>query len=104
MNNSSKGSELPQNNEAARIECEFAFKCPKTWDRLAPSIDAGIRHCSECDRDVHLALTQEDLRKHADKGHCVAVGIVVADALAKKSGFHTMVGMLRSSNDPYKET
>jgi hypothetical protein len=86
-------------NDPARIACEFAFKCPKTWDRLALTADANIRHCSECDRDVHLALTQEDLRRHADKGHCVAV---VAETSAKKPEFHTMVGMLRSSHDPLK--
>ncbi len=24
-------------NDAASISCEFAFKCPKTWERLTPT-------------------------------------------------------------------
>ena len=63
-------------NDEATIACEFAFKCPKTWGQLTPTEAEGIRHCSECDRDVHLALTEEDFRRHADGGHCVAVRVL----------------------------
>lgn len=63
-------------NEEATIACEFAFKCPKQWDRLLPTAVDGVRHCPECDRDVHLALTEEDFRRHADGGHCVAVRVL----------------------------
>lgn len=63
-------------NDEARIACEFAFKCPKQWDRLVSTATEGIRHCPECDRDVHLALTEEDFRRHADGGHCVAVRVL----------------------------
>ena len=62
-------------NDEARISCAFSFKCPKTWDRLTPTANASIRHCSECDRDVHLALTEEDFRRHAEEGQCVAVRV-----------------------------
>ncbi len=37
-----------------------------------------ITHCPECDRDVHLALTEEDFRRHADEGRCVAVRVLQA--------------------------
>lgn len=67
-------------NNEARISCEFSFKCPKTWERLSPTDIASIRHCSECDRDVHLALTEEDFRRHANGGHCVAVRVLTPDA------------------------
>ena len=66
-------------NEEARISCEFAFKCPKVWNRLAPTDNAHIRHCSACDRDVHLALSQEDFRRSAEKGLCVAVRVISTD-------------------------
>jgi hypothetical protein len=65
----------PTWNTQAKISCEFSFKCPKQWDWLDPTAIEGIRHCSECDRDVHLALTQEDVRRHAEDGHCVAVRV-----------------------------
>ncbi len=63
-------------NEQAVIECQFRFTCPKVWDNLQPTQQEGIRHCPECNRDVHLALTEEDFRRHADGGHCVAVRVL----------------------------
>ncbi len=63
-------------NEEARISCDFSFQCPKTWERLSPTDHDGIRHCPECDRDVHLALTEEVFRQHASKGLCVAVRVL----------------------------
>ncbi len=64
-------------NDPARISCEFVFKCPRTWERLAPTEQANIRHCSECNRDVHLVLSEEDFRRHGKEGHCMAVKVLV---------------------------
>lgn len=70
-------SKQPGNwNDEARIACQFAFRCPQTWDRLAATDDPGIRHCSECNGDVHLALTQVDFRRYGEEGHCVAVRVL----------------------------
>jgi len=63
-------------NEEARISCDFSFQCPKRWERLSPTDHDGIRHCSECDRDVHLALTEEVFRQYASEGLCVAVRVL----------------------------
>ena len=63
-------------NDEARIACQFTFRCPQTWDRLTPTENAGIRHCSECERDVHLALTEEDFRQYGEEGKCVAVRVL----------------------------
>ena len=66
-------------NEEARISCRFRFKCPKTWDRLQPSDVEGVRHCPECDRDVHLALTEEHFRRHSEEGLRIAVPLLHPD-------------------------
>lgn len=84
-------------NDEAKISCEFSFKCPKTWERLSPTDIASIRHCSECDRNVHLALTEEDFRRHADRGRCVAVRVVTPNASDKAKPVY-MVG---SPGAPY---
>jgi hypothetical protein len=63
-------------NDPARISCEFAFKCPKTLQRLRLTGDPNVRHCPECDRDVHLALTESDFRRHVEERHCVAVRVL----------------------------
>ena len=65
-------------NEEARIACHFSFRCQQTWDRLTPTDDAGIRHCSECDRDVYLARTQKDFQRFSKNGQCVAVRVLSA--------------------------
>jgi len=70
----------PSWNTEAKISSEFSFKCPKQWDRLQPTSLEDVRHCPECDRDVHLALTEEDFRRHADGGRCVAVRVVTTNA------------------------
>lgn len=63
-------------NEQARISCEFSFQCSKTWECLTPTDNASIRRCQECNRDVHLALTEEDFRRHAEGGYCIAVRVL----------------------------
>lgn len=63
-------------NEQVKISCSFSFQCPKTWECLSPTDNAGIRHCQECNRDVHLALSEEDFRRHAEGGYCVAVRVL----------------------------
>lgn len=74
-----ENSEAVAWNEEARISCAFAFKCPKTWNRLTPTANSGIRYCSECNREVHLALTEEDFRRHAEGKRCVAVKVLTPD-------------------------
>ncbi len=66
----------PAWNEEARISCRFKLKCPKVWRLLQPTEREGVRHCSECDRDVHLALTEENFRQHSDEGRCIAVPVL----------------------------
>jgi len=67
-------------NEEVRIACDFSFQCSKTWEYLSPTDNAGIRHCQECNRDVHLALTEEDFRRYAEGGYCVAVRVLQRNA------------------------
>lgn len=86
-------------NDEARISCKFSFKCPKTWAQLSPTDTASIRHCSACDRDVHLALTEEDFRGYADAGHCVAVRVLRQERWAENNGDVYFVGLAASA--PY---
>lgn len=67
----------PAWNEEARITCQFRFKCPQVWDRLQPTQVEGVRHCLECQRDVHLALTEEAFRLHSEQGRCIAVPVLL---------------------------
>ena len=79
-------------NEEAIIDCHLAFRCPRTWAQLTPTKVEGIRHCAECDRDVHLALTAEDFRRHGEEGQCVAVRVLQRNASAEDSEGMSVVG------------
>ena len=72
-------------NDEAVIECRLTFRCPRTWGQLTPTKTEGVRHCSECERDVRLALTAEDFRRHAEEGQCVAVRVLQRGASADDS-------------------
>ena len=71
--------------------CPLAFRCPKEWERLTPTPEAGVRYCDACTRSVYLCVTEEDLQAHAAAGHCVAFqapdseeGFWVGEPLAPK--------------------
>jgi hypothetical protein len=50
----------------------FRQVCPQKWEALAPTGDAGVRHCGQCDQQVFLCSTAEETLNHARAGHCVA--------------------------------
>ncbi len=62
---------------------------------------AGIRHCPECNRNVHLALTEEDFRRHADGGHCVAVRVLQRELSAEDRKEVYVVGNVDVPYNPY---
>jgi hypothetical protein len=66
-------------NSDKSISCEFAFKCPLRWSQFTPTEQENVRHCSECNRNVHLALSQEELNHLAVDDQCVAVRLQASD-------------------------
>lgn len=56
--------------------CEFRFKCPRTWESLSKTFDQRVRHCSECDRRVIYCKTESELKRAIIYDECVAVEIV----------------------------
>jgi hypothetical protein len=55
--------------------CPFAFRCQQTWEGLAPTDDPARRHCGDCQRDVLLCLTDDDLRRALLGNSCVAIPV-----------------------------
>ena len=51
---------------------DFAFVCPKLWDKLQPTIDEGIRFCDACRKNVYYCRTDEEFTRRARDGQCVA--------------------------------
>jgi hypothetical protein len=46
--------------------------CLKTWEGLQPTADSDVRHCAQCNEDVHFCRTDEETLRHARAGHCIA--------------------------------
>ena len=53
--------------------CEFAFKCPRAWERLGLTGKDDERHCPSCEKLVYLCVDDESFARHVEAGHCVAV-------------------------------
>ena len=67
-------SEQDDSRQAGWIpNCEFAFECPKRWQDLQATEDPHVRHCTSCERSVHLCQNQRQLEGHIAEGHCVAI-------------------------------
>jgi uncharacterized protein (TIGR02996 family) len=54
-------------------ELEFAFRCPKRWEKLQPTGDQAVRFCDACEQNVYHCDSVKQAREHAWKGHCVAI-------------------------------
>jgi hypothetical protein len=51
----------------------FSFECPRTWESLAPTDEAGARHCDSCARLVYLCRSAEEAERRARRGDCVTL-------------------------------
>lgn len=54
--------------------CTIRLKapCPRTWEGLTPTSNPRVRHCGECNQDVHFCETDTETLEHARAGHCIA--------------------------------
>jgi uncharacterized protein (TIGR02996 family) len=61
--------------DRSRIEgcVQFAYACPKQWDQLARTADPLARFCGTCQQNVYHCSSVAQARRHAARGHCVAV-------------------------------
>lgn len=55
----------------------FQFLCPKRWEALGPTAEAGVRTCEACQQNVYYCDTITSARRHAERGHCVAIDLGV---------------------------
>lgn len=55
------------------IECTFEFKCDKQWDELETQIASNIKLCNQCQKNVYLCKTQEELDYARSLGLCISI-------------------------------
>jgi hypothetical protein len=54
------------------LNCEMEFECTKNWFELTDTEQAGVKHCSTCQKNVYLCITHDELDDFAHKGECIA--------------------------------
>ena len=65
-------SQYPPEDKQEFINRELEFKCSKNWFELEPTDKAGIKHCNQCEEDVHLCINQEELDHAIKNKYCIA--------------------------------
>jgi len=82
-------------NELIR-NCKFRFQCNKAWQDLDTTSSENIRVCRACGEQVHLCVSDDELRGAMEANHCVAIRIEI-DCLAAE---HSQSGQF-SHDDKY---
>ena len=59
--------------------CPLEMVCDRKWGDLAQTAEEGVRHCTECETEVHFCHSIEELLAHARLKHCVAFNMVEDD-------------------------
>jgi hypothetical protein len=77
--------------------CSFGFKCNQKWDSLLKRKEKNIKFCHECEKEVYLIDTNEELMHAIKFNHCVAIK-VRHDEIPQIKKSHIDVGMLTSPN------
>ena len=77
--------------------CSFGFKCNQKWDGLLKRKEKNIKYCHECEKEVYLIETNEELMHAIKFNHCVAIK-VRHDEIPQSTKPHIDVGMIIPTN------
>ena len=58
-------------NDRKNEQYVFKFECAESWENLNETADENIRHCSLCEKNVHLVRNPGEFAANAEKGNCV---------------------------------
>jgi len=77
--------------------CSFGFKCNQKWSSLLKRKEKNIKYCNECEKEVYLIETNEDLAHAIKFNRCVAIKVRY-DEIPKTAKTHIDVGMVIPTN------
>jgi hypothetical protein len=77
--------------------CSFGFKCNQKWSSLLKRKEKNIKYCNECEKEVYLIKTNEELSHAIKFNHCVAIK-VRHDEIPQAKKPDITVGMLSPTN------
>jgi hypothetical protein len=57
--------------------CVFSIKCKKKWENMGSDMDdddnENIKFCSDCQKEVYLCETDEELAKNIKLNRCISI-------------------------------
>jgi len=54
--------------------CTFAFRCKADWDKMISSdLDGRVRFCLDCQKEVHLCESDQELIHNVVNNKCIAL-------------------------------
>ena len=55
--------------------CVFSIKCKKKWENMESDMDdnENIKFCSDCQKEVYLCETDEELAKNIKLNRCISI-------------------------------
>ena len=54
--------------------CTFAFRCKANWDKMTPTdSDGRIRFCLDCQKEVYLCESDQELIHNVVNNRCIAL-------------------------------
>lgn len=62
-----------ESSAAVIRNCEFRFRCDRTWGSLQATADEAVRYCAQCRHTVHYCRTPVELQAALVENRCVAV-------------------------------
>jgi len=73
--------------------CSFGLKCNQKWEDLLKRKEKNIKYCHECEKEVYLIETNEELMHAIKFNQCVAIKVRY-DEIPQTKRPNITVGML----------
>jgi uncharacterized protein (TIGR02996 family) len=64
-----------------RLAMRFHFTCPNRWETMAPTPEAGVRYCADCQKKVYFCDDAESVERHARAGDCITAPLRVTSLI-----------------------
>ena len=77
--------------------CSFGFKCNQKWEGLLKRKEKNIKYCHECEKEVFLIETNEELMHAIKHDHCVAIRVRY-DEIPQPKESQIDIGMINPPN------
>ena len=77
--------------------CPLGFKCNQKWEVLLKRKEKNIKYCHECEKEVYLIETNEELVHAIKLNYCVAIKVRY-DEMPQSKKPQIDVGMINPTN------